>query len=276
MRARLSRRVDAALAALYERAKDRLSETEFLARVRAASEEFGGLLDDEAIALLVLDELGLNEGAYVTLDDLAGRSEATARVRIDRVEPPRTFTRQGGGEGRVCNCLVSDATGTGRIVLWDRDVDKVEDGTLYAGARLTLVNARVKEGRYGIELHVGPWTVLEVEGALDPAKRKLLADVAPEPANAPEPPAGPARVEGVLKAVAPTRTYLTERGVGFVCEVDVETRDGLVRLVVRDELVKAVRALSPGARVVVAPVEAKARGAYTEWHATPETRITTA
>lgn len=267
--------MDPALRALYERVRDRVGEEDFLARVRRASADFEGLLDDEAIGLLVLDELGLNEGAYVTLGELKGRADATVRVTIERIEPPRTFERAGRDPGRVANVLVSDATGEARIVLWDRDVEKAEDGTLRPGARLTLVNARVKDGRHGVELHVGPWSVLEVEGALDPARRKLLADVQAEPegqkAEAQE---MPTRLEGTLAWLAPTRTYRKpDGGVGFATDADIETEKGLHRLVAWDEAVKSVRGLPVGTRVRVEGLAPKTRGAATEWHTTPGTRF---
>jgi hypothetical protein len=173
------------------------------------------------------------------------------------------------------------------MVLWDKDVDRAQDGTLRAGCRLTLVNARVKEGRYGVELHVGPWTVLDVEGALDPARRKLLQDVAVDPAAAPASALlgttqqttlpleeGPATLSGTLVAVAPTRPVRRGDGtVGFVCEADVDTPAGRVRLVAHDDAVKQVRALQAGAPLVAENVVAKVRGAATEWHTTRESRV---
>lgn len=186
--------MDAALAPYFERLKDHYSEESFEARVRELDESFGGLLDPEAIGLFLLDEHGLNDGAVVTLADCRGRPEATVLVRVTGVHPPREFQRE-GGTGRVLNVDVADASGEARLTLWDRDVEKAEDGTLAAGAVVKVVNARVRDSRFGLELHVTPWTALEVEGALDPAKRKLLTDtlpdgapparVAPAPASAP-------------------------------------------------------------------------------------------
>ena len=290
--------MEPALAALFSRVKDRVSEEEFLRRVREAGVEFDGLLDDEALGLLVLDELGLNEGAYVTLAELEGRAEATVRVVVERVDPPRTFDR-GGREGRVCNVHVSDATGAARVVLWDRDVDKAEDGTLRAGARVTLVNARVKQGPYGPELHVGPWSVLEVEGALDPARRKLLADVGQGPdvlssagasdadvQDAPEPKVPRqtrlpeedpvTAIEGRLAWVGPTRPVRRDGATAFACDVDLETEKGVLRVVAWDAAVKAVRATPVGSRVALDALEPKVRGARTEWHTTAATRVASA
>jgi len=271
--------VDPALAALYEKVKTRLAPGEFERRVREAAAAFDGLLDDEAVGLLVLDEMGLNEGAYATLADLKGRSDATVRVRIERLEPPRTFERAGRDPGRVANVVVSDATGDARLVFWDKDVEKTEDGTLRPGAHVTIVNARVKDGRFGPELHVGPWSVLEVEGALDPAKRKLLADVAAEPEQALTPKQTqlpreelPTALEGALAWTSPTRPYRTSEGAtGFACDIDLDTPRGLLRVVCWDASVKAARGLAAGARVRVEGLAPKLRGAATEWHTTRET-----
>lgn len=271
--------MDPALAALYEKVKDRVPREEFERRVAATRTEFDGLLDDEAVGLLVLDELGLNEGAYATLSDLKGRSEATVRVRVERLEPPRTFERAGRDPGRVANVVVSDATGEARLVFWDKDVEKTEDGTLRPGAHVTVVNARVKDGRFGPELHIGPWSVLDVEGALDPAKRKLLADVATEPERQLEPkqtklPAEelPTTLEGKLAWISPTRPFRTSEGAtGFACDIDVETERGLLRVVCWNEAVKAARGLAMGARVRIEPLAPKVKGAATEWHTTKET-----
>ena len=272
--------MDAALAPYFEKLRARMSDAEIQQRLAQEREAFGGLLDDEALCLLLLDEMGLNEGAYVTIGDLKGRAEATVRVTVDGVEAPREFQREGRPPGRVVNCRVSDATGSARMVLWDRDVEKTEDGTLWVGARLTLVNARVKETSFGVELHVGPWTVLDVEGALDPAKRKLLQDVAAGPETALTGTAQttlPASLAGTLAALSPTRTYRRPDGaVGFVCDADLDTPRGRARLVAWDEAVKAVRGIPVGSKLVAENVVQKVRGAATEWHTTRETRLTRA
>lgn len=265
---------------LHARVKDHVSEREFAARVEKARSEFAGLLDDEALGLLVLDELGLNEGAYVTLADLAGRAEATVRARVERIEPARTFERPGRDPGRVANALVSDATAEARVVFWDKDVDRLEDGQLGPGAHVTIVNARVKKGPFGVELHVGPWTRLEVEGALDPARRKLLADVAPEGVGVRERVregeggALPTVVEGTLAWVGPTRPYRKADGsTGFSCEIDLETLQGPMRVVAWDDRVRDVRGVRAGERVRIGPVTGKVKGATTEFHADAATRV---
>lgn len=279
--------MDPRVAAMLQRVKGKVDEGDFQRRMDEARAAFDGLLDDEALALMVLDELGLNEGAYVMLADLKGRAEATVRVTVERIEPPREFQREGRPPGRVCNVVVSDATGEARMTLWDRDVEKAEDGTLREGARLTLVNARVKDSKWGAELHVTPWTVLEVEGQLDPAKRKLLMDVqgSDDALNltlakeddlksfqARLPAGGP--LAGTLASVSPTRTYRkADGGVGFVCDAEVDASEGRVRVTLWDELVRDVRKVPLGAPLVLEGLVAKARGAAMEWHSGSGTKL---
>ena len=279
--------MDPRVAAILQRVKGKVDEADFAARMDKARADVDGLLDDEALALLVLDELGLNEGAYVTIADLKGRAEATVRVTVDRIDAPREFQREGRPPGRVCNVLVSDATGEARMTLWDRDVEKAEDGTLREGARLTLVNARVKDSKWGVELHVTPWTVLEVEGQMDPAKRKLLMDVqAADDAlslaltkeedlksfQARLPAGGP--LMGTLASVSPTRTYRKADGsVGFVCDVEVDAAEGRVRVTLWDDLVRDVRKVQPGSPLVLEGLVAKTRGAAMEWHSGSGTKL---
>lgn len=272
--------MDPAVASLYARVKERVPQAEFESRLAKARDDFGGLLDDEALALLVLDELGLNEGAYTTLAELKGRSEATVRVRVERVEPARSFERPGRDPGRVINVIVSDATAESRLVFWDKDTERAEE--LKPGSHLTVVNARVKDGRFGAELHIGPWSVLDVEGALDPAKRKLLADVA---LDGPEKELTltqtklhaedlPTTLEGTLAWLGPTRPYRTKEGAtGFVCELDITTGRGPLRVVAWDAHVKAARGLKEGQPLRVEGLSAKVKGATTEWHTTSATRF---
>lgn len=272
---------------MLQRVKGKVDVQDVLARIEKARVAFDGLLDDEALCLLVLDELGLNEGAYVTIADLKGRTEATVHVTVDRIDPVREFQREGRPSGRVCNVLVSDATGEARMTLWDRDVEKAEDGTLREGARLRLVNARVKDSKWGVELHVSPWTVLEVEGQLDPAKRKLLMDVAGDGLDvalareddvrsfqARVPAGGP--LSGMLATVSPTRPYRKSDGsVGFVCDVEVDAGEGRVKVTLWDDLVRDVRKLPIGAPLLLEGLVSKTRGTSLEWHSSGQTKLKT-
>src|SRR3972149_2993023 len=86
--------------AAYAKAKDLLSEAEFEARVRAKRGEWGGLLDEDAAARLVLDDLGRGELNVQAVRELREGMEITLRVRVDAITTVREFHRQDGSAGR--------------------------------------------------------------------------------------------------------------------------------------------------------------------------------
>lgn len=139
----------------YERVKDLVTRESFDERVRAKTEEWGNLLDEDAAARLVLDELGRGTAAFQTVKELREGMEVTLRVRIEGFSPIREFRRQDGSAGRVVNADISDATGRSRLVLWDDEVALVEQGRLRTGMNVRLVDCFVRTSRFGIEISRG-------------------------------------------------------------------------------------------------------------------------
>ena len=151
-------------AALYERAKDLLSRDEFESRVRAKMREWGDLLDDDAAARLVLDDLGRGTANFQTVKELREGMEVTLRVRVDGFSPVREFRRQDGSSGRVVNADIFDDSGRSRLVLWDEDVALVEQGRIRQGMVLRLVDCFVRGSRFGIEVSRGKFGAILPEG----------------------------------------------------------------------------------------------------------------
>ena len=151
-------------AALYERAKDLLPRDEFESRVRAKMGEWGDLLDDDAAARLVLDDLGRGTANFQTVKELREGMEVTLRVRVDGFSPVREFRRQDGSSGRVVNADISDDSGRSRLVLWDEDVALVEQKRIRQGMVLRLVDCFVRGSRYGIEVSRGKFGAILPEG----------------------------------------------------------------------------------------------------------------
>ena len=150
-------------AAWYERVKDLVPKDEFDARVRATSEEWGGLLDEDAAARLVLDQLGRGTVNFQTVKELREGMEVTLRVRVDAIAPVREFDRQDGSRGRVVNLDVVDDTGRCRLTLWDDDVALVERGRIAVGSTVRLLDCFVKVTRFGTEVSRGKFGALLVE-----------------------------------------------------------------------------------------------------------------
>ena len=149
--------------ALYERVKDDMDREAFGARVRAKVEEWGSLLDEDAAARVVLDEIGRGTVNFQTVRDLREGMEVTLRVLMDGIGPIREFARQDGSGGRVVNLDVSDDTGRCRLALWDEDVALVEKRRVSVGTPLRLLDCFVKVTRFGTELSRGKFGSVLVE-----------------------------------------------------------------------------------------------------------------
>lgn len=145
---------------LYERVKDIISRDSFEVRIEEEMEAWGGLLEEETAALLVVDELGRNELTFRRVSDLYEGGEALLAVRLDRIGTLREFTRKDGSQGRAVNLMVSDASGNCRLVLWDEEVEMVTAGRVEVGSPLRVIDGYVRRGRYGIEVSTGKWGVI--------------------------------------------------------------------------------------------------------------------
>ena len=150
--------------AAYAKAKDLLSEAEFEARVHAKREQWGSLLDEDAAARLVLDDLGRGELNVQAVRELREGMEITLRVRVDAITTVREFRRQDGSAGRVVNLDIADDTGRCRLVLWDDDVALVEKGRVRVGSNLRLLDCFVKVTRFGTEVSRGKFGTVLVDG----------------------------------------------------------------------------------------------------------------
>jgi len=68
--------------------------------------------------------------------------------------PASTFQRQDSSSGKVMRFVIADETGEMPLVLWNEKADALEK-TLRKGAKLQIVDARVRKGRNGlVEIHV--------------------------------------------------------------------------------------------------------------------------
>lgn len=147
----------------YEKVKDRVSPEEFDARVEAATQEWGGLLDRDAAAMLVVERLGGSVASFTAIKDLEEGGEANLRATVAGLSPVRTFTRQDGSAGRVVNLELRDETGFCRMPLWDEDVALVEKGHIAVGKVVRAIDCFVKRTNFGLEVGRGKFGAILVE-----------------------------------------------------------------------------------------------------------------
>lgn len=266
----------------YEKVEDLYSEEEFLEAVQDVVEESGGLLQRDVAALRIVDEEGRNDDAVVGLGDLDGRTEATVLVRVEDVEDASTFSNDDGG-GTVRNVPVYDGAGRARLVLWDDDVEEADD--LTPGDALRVVNARVKQSGFGLELHMGRWSELEpVEEAGD------LPEAPPEGAGDPtgggessrpvtplaevEPGDEPVRVRGEVVRVEPTRTFDRDDGsTGFIAKAHLRDDSGARVLTAWDDDVRTLQDFDVGDPLEATRLRAKEYRGDVELHTTRGTSL---
>src|SRR3990172_3030142 len=75
----------------YEKVQDRLSRDEFDAKVREKIREWGGLLDTDAAALLVLEGLGIDVAEWTPIVKIEENAEVSVRGEVVAITPTRTF-----------------------------------------------------------------------------------------------------------------------------------------------------------------------------------------
>lgn len=147
----------------YEKVKDRIAPDEFDRKIEETQAAWGGLLDRDTAAMVVVEQLGGSVAAFTRIVDLEEGMEANLRARVVGMSPVRTFTRQDGAEGRVVNLELRDDSGFCRIPLWDADVDLVERGKIAVGTTVRAIDCFVKRTPFGLEVTRGKFGALVVE-----------------------------------------------------------------------------------------------------------------
>ncbi len=258
--------------------------------IRSAQEKFAGLLTREGAMELVCRGNHLNvprrekKYDYLSLAETARLPEgATASfvARVKHVYAPKSFvTKNERGErrGRVCNLTVSDASGEGVLVLWNKDVDLVQYGDLERNDLVRIGNALVKKsGEYTSALTT----------RITPAKQGSDDDDAGIPLN-------PVRLAKLAEikpgeegfdcycrvlSVSQLREFSRQKnGIetqGFVCDALVSDGSTSCRLVGWDDNAKTIAHLKVGEAVKIEGGSAKAgqRDGKLEVHASWNCRI---
>lgn len=148
----------------YEKVQDLLSRESFDAQVESVIAEWGGLLDRDSAAMVVVERLGRSVASFVRLADLEEGMEANLRATIVGISPVRTFTRQDGTGGRVVNLELRDESGFCRFALWDDDVGLVERGKAAVGSTVRALDCYVKRSNFGLDVSRGKFGALVIEG----------------------------------------------------------------------------------------------------------------
>ena len=146
-----------------------LNREEIMKTIEEKKRNAGDFLTNETAARITASELGVKIvkkpfRLKIKIQDLvSGLNDVTITGQVDAVYMPKTFTRRDWTEGKLANLVVSDESGSLRVVLWDNKVEWVEKGKLQRNQRIRISHAYVREGRNGKpELHLGDRSSIKV------------------------------------------------------------------------------------------------------------------
>lgn len=220
---------------LYDAVKDLMGRDEFEERIAREIENYGGLIDEEAAAMVVVDKLRSDFFVVARISELKPSDEVTLYARVEFIGNIRNFDG-----GRVVNVAISDSTGSCMLVLWDNDVELVKDGKIKEGNVIKIINGYVKEGYYGMEINVGRWGLVKTdEGGADICGGRRV-----EKLNGAE--KGIVNVEVRIREIHPTRIFFTESGERFAASIIAEDDSGERKIVLWDEMARIIQKFKEG------------------------------
>ena len=139
-----------------------LTREELLKMIKKKKKGAQEFFTDEAAARIVALELGVEIvrkplQLKVPIGDLvSGLNDVTVTGRVVAIYPPHTFTRQDQTEGKFARLVITDKSGTLRVVFWNDKTSLVEADKVKLGHIVKVLHGYVREGLDGkLELHVG-------------------------------------------------------------------------------------------------------------------------
>ncbi|MBY9007569.1 MAG: DUF2240 family protein [Candidatus Lokiarchaeota archaeon] len=133
--------------------------------VKKKKEELKGLISEEGALFIIAKELGVDikdqdsdylEDIEINISDITSNMRNIILVgRIKEILRIHTFDKKDGSTGKVGSFLLSDSSGDIRVVIWDDKTEILEDDHFKIDELVKLVNGYAKEGKYGIEVHIG-------------------------------------------------------------------------------------------------------------------------
>ncbi|MBU3902155.1 MAG: hypothetical protein KKE04_02170 [Candidatus Thermoplasmatota archaeon] len=214
----------------YELVKDLISHDDFEKEIKKRFDEYNHLLNEDAVALLIVDEMGRNVEHVSTIRELKDAEEVTVYVAVTKIFEPRVFEKN-GRKGKVVNLEIKDETGECRLVLWDRDVKLVEKGIIKENTVLKVVNGYIKKIGGGFEINVGKWgTVIPESDGLPKEMLRInftnLSDIKP---------GMNVNVIGAIISKDGPKSFIRKNGsTGFVSNIVINDGTGSSRVVLWD------------------------------------------
>ncbi len=146
------------VASLYHFVEDLMSYERFLYEIKSRREKYGNLLNDEAIAYLIVDELGRNPGNKMKITDLYDGINATVEATIKKIGE---VEKRKDGALRILRIDIYDDTGECQLILWNEEIEKVGKA-LKEGIKIKIINGFVRDNMYGLQISLGRWGMIMI------------------------------------------------------------------------------------------------------------------
>ncbi len=177
----------------YDKVKDKVTEDEFLARIKELKKENSEIsfYNDATFAGMVVSEIEDKEEEVEvvsekpefqnkSIKDLENGSKGvTVAGRVISISNKRSFKTRKGKEGEVCNVELQDNTGTMRCVFWTANMTLLKK--FGEGDIIQIKNVDIKEGFSGLEANLIPRSSivhLEEDASKYPVYEEVITDIA--------------------------------------------------------------------------------------------------
>lgn len=238
---------------LYEQINDLITKKQFQEEINKIKEEYDDLLDEEVVALLIVDKLGRNKQNICKISELISGSECTVVGKILNIKPVKNFNRKNGSIGKVINLEFTDGFGKCLLVLWDKDADLVTNKIIKIGSNIKVINGYVKDGFKGKEINVGRWGLLEVEpeNTIQLKEEQIKIDT----------------IIGKIIEIEPTKAFFRDDGqFGFVTNIKLDIGNEKKLITIWDEKVKEIQKLKIDEKIEIKNFSLKTYNGREEIH----------
>lgn len=236
--------------------QDLISKEDFEREIKKRFAEYGELMSEDAIAFMIVDELGRNKLELKKLKDLEEGKDFTGFVTVTHIYDYRKFTRKDGTQGRVVNLDVKDDTSIARVVLWDKDVDLVANNFITKNTNLKIVNGFVKKSKLGLEINIGRDSFLVIEPEDFPSPKVEFTKINNLRLNYSK----SVNIRGKVIEKMAAREFLRKDGsIGAIGEIKLEDETGKAKIIFWDERAKELERIKLGNQLEILDAYVKSR-----------------
>jgi len=230
-----------------------LNREQIFEMIKNKKAKAGNFLTDQTAARIIASELGIKISKKkfnlkIQIKDIvSGLNDVSLTGKIVSVYPVRTFKRKDWTHGKLGSIIVSDKTGTVRVVLWDDKVDLLEKGIIQKEQTVTVSHTYVRQGRDGKpELHLGDKAKIKILKE----STKMLAQITNE--------GGPLTVEGIVTTKPVLKEVTTSKNEKVaVTSFELRDKTGKLRVSTWRNIAQKLKDLPVGTRIKMRNIYAK-------------------